>query len=198
MKSIQLIESVQVCEVLERGVFLESDSTQNSYNKSYYHFVKYFKDKQQLTEHDLIIAANFTYGWMPTILEFKSDEFDLAVSIVNKAKQSKRISDEELLVLKKLMNNSIVGVSKILHFINPNVYAIWDSRVCNFLTGKAHAYKVQKSGLFWAYLDLCQKVAAAPEFEVIHRNYQEKVGYEITPMRTVEQIMFICSNNPIC
>lgn len=198
MKSIQLIESVQVCEVLERAIFLENDSTQDSYNKSYCHFVKYFKDKQQLTEHDLIIAANFTYGWMPTILEFKSDEFDLAVSIVNKAKQSKRISDEELLVLKKLMNNSIVGVSKILHFINPNVYAIWDSRVCNFLTGKAHAYKVQKSGLFWAYLDLCQKVAAAPEFEVIHRNYQEKVGYEITPMRTVEQIMFICSNNPIC
>lgn len=198
MKSIQLIESVQVCEVLERAIFLENDSTQDSYNKSYCHFVKYFKDKQQLTEHDLIIAANFTYGWMPTILEFKSDEFDLAVSIVNKAKQSKRISDEELLVLKKLMNNSIVGVSKILHFINPNVYAIWDSRVCNFLTGKAHAYKVQKSGLFWAYLDLCQKVAAAPEFEFIHRNYQEKVGYEITPMRTVEQIMFICSNNPIC
>ncbi len=197
MKSIQLIESVQVCEVLERAIFLENDSTQDSYNKSYCHFVKYFKDKQQLTEHDLIIAANFTYGWMPTILEFKSDEFDLAVSIVNKAKQSKRISDEELLVLKKLMNNSIVGVSKILHFINPNVYAIWDSRVCNFLTGKAHAYKVQKSGLFWAYLDLCQKVAAAPEFEVIHRNYQEKVGYEITPMRTVEQIMFVCSNKPI-
>ena len=178
------MKSIQVSEVLERAIFLENDSTQDSYNKSYCHFVKYFKDRQQLTEHDLIIAANFTYGWMPTILEFKSDEFDLAVSIVNKAKQSKRISDEELLVLKKLMNNSIVGVSKILHFINPNVYAIWDSRVCNFLTGKAHAYKVQKSGLFWAYLDLCQKVAAAPEFEVIHRNYQEKV-------------MFICSSSPI-
>lgn len=197
MKSIWLIERIQVGEILDRAVFLENDGTQDSYNKSYCHFIKYFQDKQRITEHNLIIAANFTYGWMPTILEFKSDEFDLAVSVVNKAKQSKRISDEELLVLKKLMNNSIVGVSKMLHFINPNVYAIWDSRVCNFLTGKSHAYKVQKSGLFWAYLDLCQKVAAAPEFEVIHRNYQEKVGYEITPMRTVEQIMFVCSNNPI-
>ena len=191
------MKSIQVSEVLERAIFLENDSTQDSYNKSYCHFVKYFKDKQQLTEHDLIIAANFTYGWMPTILEFKSDEFDLAVSIVNKAKQSKRISDEELLVLKKLMNNSIVGVSKILHFINPNVYAIWDSRVCNFLTGKAHAYKVQKIELFWAYLDLCKRVVADPGFKVIHEKYQSKIGYEITPMRTVEQIMFICSSNPI-
>lgn len=197
MKSIQFIESIQVSKVLERAIFLENDNTQNSYNKSYCHFVKYFKDKQRLTEHDLVIAANFTYGWMPTILEFKSDDFDLAVSVINKAKHSERISDEDLLILKKLMNNSIVGVSKMLHFINPNVYAIWDSRVCNFLTGKAHAYKVQKSGLFWAYLDLCQKVAAAPEFEFIHRNHQEKVGYDITPMRTVEQIMFICSSSPI-
>ena len=197
MKSIQLIESIQVGEILDRAVFLENDNTQNNYNKSYYHFVKYFERKTQLTEHDLVIAANFTYGWMPTILEFKSDDFVLAVSTINKVKDSNRISNEELLILKKLMNNSIVGVSKMLHFINPNVYAIWDSRVCNFLTGNAHAYKVQKTELFWAYLDLCQKIAAAPEFEVIHRNYQEKVGYEITPMRTVEQIMFVCSNNPI-
>lgn len=197
MKSIQLIESVQVCEVLERGVFLESDSTQNSYNKSYYHFVKYFKDKQQFTEHDLIIAANFTYGWMPTILEFKSDEFALAVSVINKSKKSKRISNEDLFILKRLVNNSIVGVSKLLHFINPDVYAIWDSRVCNFLTGKAHAYKVQKIELFWAYLDLCKRVVADPGFKVIHEKYQNKIGYEITPMRTVEQIMFVCSSNPI-
>lgn len=191
------MKDIEAREILDRAVFLENDNTQKNYNKSYYHFIKYFESKKQLTEHDLVIAANFTYGWMPTILEFKSDDFVLAVSIINKAKGSNRVSDEELLILKKLMNNSIVGVSKILHFINPNVYAIWDSRVCNFLTGKAHAYKVQKSGLFWAYLDLCQKIAAAPEFEIIHRKYQEKVGYEITPMRTVEQIMFICSNNPI-
>ena len=191
------MENIKVSEIIDRAVFLENDATQNNYNKSYYHFVKFFEDKQLLTEHDLIIAANFTYGWMPTILKFKSKDFNLAVSIINKAKQPNRISNEELIILKKLMNNSIVGVSKLLHFINPNVYAIWDSRVCNFLTGKSLPYKVQKTELFWSYLDLCQEVAADPDFQVIHEKYKEKLGYEITPMRTIEQIMFICSNDPI-
>lgn len=197
MKVINPIESIQVSEILDRAVLLENDNTQNNYNKSYYHFVKYFGDKQQLTEHDLVIAANFTYGWMPTILKFKSDGFVAAVTIINKARGPHRISDEELETLKKLMNNSIVGVSKLLHFINPNVYAIWDSRVCNFLIGKPHPYKVQEAKLFWSYLDLCQKVAMDSAFQSVHEKYKKKLGYEVTPIRTVEQIMFISSNHPI-
>ena len=53
MKNIQLIESIQAGEILDRAVFLENDSTQNNYNKSYYHFVKYFesKAKQSKAKH---------------------------------------------------------------------------------------------------------------------------------------------------
>jgi|SRR5699024_3466082 len=191
------MKNIQVSEILDRAACLENDNTQNDYNKSYYHFVKYFEGERRLTEHDLIIAANFTYGWMPTILKFKSDEFNLAVSVINKAKEPQRISNEQLAILTRLMNNSIVGVSKLLHFINPSIYAIWDSRVCNFLTGKSHAYKVQNTELFWSYLDLCRRVTADPAFQAIHERHQTTVGYKITPMRTVEQIMFISSNNPI-
>lgn len=37
MKSTQLIESIQASEILDRAGLLENDSTQNNYNKSYYH-----------------------------------------------------------------------------------------------------------------------------------------------------------------
>ena len=155
------------------------------------------RGKEEITEHDLVVGANFTYGWMPTILNFKSDEFSSAISILNQAKGSERISDEQLYTLKQLIINSLVGVSKLLHFINPNVYAIWDSRVCNFLTGKTHKYKIETSHLFWSYLDLCKRISLDPAFAPIHEKYKEKVGFEITPMRTIEQIMFINSNEPI-
>ena len=191
------MENIQANEILNLANCLERDNEEDGYNKSYYHFVKYFERKDKITEHDLVIGANFTYGWMPTILNFKLDEFSSAISILNQAKGSERISDAQLYTLKKLINNSLVGVSKLLHFINPNVYAIWDSRVCNFLTGKSHAYKVQKIELFWAYLDLCKRVVADPGFKVIHEKYQNKIGYDITPIRTVEHIMFICSSNPV-
>lgn len=150
-----------------------------------------------MTEQDLVVGANFTYGWMPTILNFKSDEFSAAVSILNEAKRPERISDESIQTLKKLINNSLVGVSKLLHFINPEVYAIWDSRVCNFLTGKSYSDKVQKIELFWSYLDLCNRVSSEPEFNAIHEQYIKKTGFQITHMRTVEQIMFICGKEPL-
>ena len=183
--------------ILDRAECLEQEGPANTYHKSYYYFVNYFSEIKQISEQDLVIGANFTYGWMPTIMNFKSDDFQLAVTILNKAKGIERISNEDILLLKGLINNSLVGVSKLLHFINPDVYAIWDSRVCNFLTGKTHKYKVETPNLFWSYLDLCKRVSLDPAFEPIHERYKEKVGFEITPMRTIEQIMFINSNEPI-
>lgn len=157
------MKNIQVSEILDRAACLESDSSQDNHNKSYYHFVKYFEDNRQLTEHDLIIFANFTYGWMPTILKFKSEEFNLAASVINKAKELQRISSEQLAILTRIMSNYIVRVSKLLHFINPSIYAIWGNYVCNFLTGKSYAYKVQSTDLFWSYLDLCESVGG-PKF----------------------------------
>ena len=191
------MENIHTNEILDLAFCLENDNNEDSYNKTYYHFMKYFQDKGQLTEHDLVVSANFIYGWMPTILNFKSEEFTSAILILNQAKGAERISDDQIMTLKRLINNSLVGVSKLLHFINPNVYAIWDSRVCNFLTGMSHKYKVEKIDLFWSYLDLCKRVSIDPRFLPIHETYKEKVGFEITPMRTIEQIMFIRSNEPI-
>lgn len=81
--------------------------------------------------------------------------------------------------------------------MNPSVYAIWDSRVCRFLTGNSYAYKVENIERYWSYLDLCERVCAEPLFQLIHEKHQAKVGFEITKMRTVEQIMFISSDKPL-
>ena len=168
------IENIQANKVLEHASCLESNNLEDRYNKSYLHFLKYFEGQEILTEHELVIGANFTYGWMPTILNFKSDEFISAVSILNKARGSEKISNEELMTLKKLVNNSLVGASKLLHFVNPNVYAIWDSRVCNFLTGVSHKYIVEKPELFWAYLNLCERISFDKSFQPIHEKYTKR------------------------
>lgn len=187
--------NIKVKEILDRSGCLENMN--DHYNKSYYHFVEYFKDKQEITEHDLVIGANFSYGWMPTILNFKSEDFDKSVLILNEAKKSERILDDQLITLKQLINNSLVGVSKLLHFVNPNVYAIWDSRVCKFLTGASRWDKVQNPELFWSYLDLCKRVSLDKGFDPVHKKHKKQVGFDMTPMRTIEQIMFICSDEPI-
>ena len=93
-------------------------------------------------------------------------------------------------------NNSLVGASKILHFINPDVYVIWDSRVCSFLKELSEKpCNVTSIKYYWSYLDLCKEVSLDPKFQPVHEKNKTKLGYEITPMRTVEQIMFIGSKH---
>ena len=191
------MNNIKSNEILSRAHFLDNESPEHSYHKSYFHFINYFAERNEITEQDLVIGSNFTYGWMPTILNFKSADFQLAVDALNRAKATARISSTDLMVLKGLINNSLVGVSKLLHFINPQVYAIWDSRVCNFLTGKSHKQKVENIERFWSYLDLCERVTRARGFEQIHASFADHIGYAVSPMRIPEQIMFHSSHDPI-
>lgn len=175
----------------------EALKTQKSYIISYHEFVKYFSDLKEVTKHHLIIGIHFVYGWMPTILELypKSEEtFDEAVIILNKAKNRSGLllSVDDLNKLKELFNNSLVGTSKLLHFINPEQYAIWDSRVYRYLTGKEAHNKIGNPDLYLDYLSLCKEIAARKEYDEIHKEITNAVGYDVTKTRSIELIMF-CS-----
>ncbi|MBN8652680.1 MAG: hypothetical protein J0L67_14705 [Cytophagales bacterium] len=75
----------------------------------------------------------FAYSWMPTIPNVKAispedwSELKIYISRLESLKE-----DELSVLLEKLIpkiNNSIVGTSKVLHFISPNNIPIIDSRV---------------------------------------------------------------------
>ncbi|UWQ59508.1 hypothetical protein K3722_05105 [Leisingera caerulea] len=66
----------------------------------------------------MLVLAHAVYGWMPTIL--KSYNLDgLAVEDVRGG----------FLPAEPVLNNSWVGTSKMFHFLAPEVWPIWDSRV---------------------------------------------------------------------
>ena len=159
---------------------------------SYIEFVKYFNDIKTITKHNVIIGINFTYGWMPTIFDFRSNDIDLVIEILNKAKQGEIPSENELDILKKCFNNSLVGTSKILHFINPEIFAIWDSRVFRYLTGKEpYQNRIDNYKSYLDYLKFCKFLTDKPEYELTHNSIIKKVGYEMTKFRTVELIMYL-------
>lgn len=98
--------------------------------------LKYFADLQNIQLHNLIIGINFTYGWMPTVFSFKSDKLIKALEILSQVKNQNNthlINHEDLTLITKLFNNSLVGNSKILHFINPINYPIIDSNVLKYI-----------------------------------------------------------------
>lgn len=160
-----------------------------NYDVSYPEFLDYFRKAGPLTRHHLIIAANFTYGWMPTILDFRSDGFIEAVGFLERARAQELLSVNELSELAKLVNNSMVGASKLLHFAAPSHYAIWDSRVAKYLGASIH---VGRAGIeqFAAYNDCCRCLAPSQSAKVVTDRLSSKVGYQLLPMRAMELVMF--------
>lgn len=110
----------------------------DSYALIYPHLLEHFKSlPKSLDISQLLTALNIVYGWMPTIARPESSlrvlETDSAklLKLVKRAResQSPNLNVEQLELLIRFANNSSVGASKLLHFFNPGVYAIWDSRV---------------------------------------------------------------------
>jgi hypothetical protein len=123
---------------------------------SYPEFLKYFNDLKTITKHNLIIGINFTYGWMPTIFDYRSDKFKEAIDILNQAKKGNKLSADNLVLLKGLLNNSLVGTTKLLHFIRPDNFAIWDSRVYRYLTNKEpYDNRIGNCNTYLDYLEFC-------------------------------------------
>ena len=117
------------------------------YIASYPHLLDFFKLKKVITAGDVVCGAHMVYGWMPTVLELHSDaercDLGNAAVMLTKVKAGTSLNGAEIEALASLVNNSLVGVSKLLHFLAPNAYAIWDSKVFAFVHDKrAHHYRV--------------------------------------------------------
>lgn len=171
-----------------------------SYLRSYEAFVRYFQrvPQQPLTADDLIIGIHFAYGWMPTIFEFQHTGLETAVAVINAVRAGALLDVRELGILKALLNNSIVGSSKLLHFIAPFNYAIWDSRVYRFVTGRAkvdHA-RVNQVSLYALYLERSRGLISNNLFlENVHRPLCRQLNCELSPLRALELVLYLGGPN---
>jgi hypothetical protein len=157
---------------------------------SYPEFVQYFRATRPIMRHHLIIGASFTYAWMPTILDFRSTAFDEVAGLLERARAGHVLTAEEARSVFKLVNNSIVGASKLLHFVAPDFYAIWDQRVASYLgvrTSTTVAGAIDQCLRYWA---LCRDLARTDEAAHVTSFMSQRLGYEVTPLRAMELIMF--------
>jgi len=165
----------------------------NSFLLSYGHFINFFKTSESLTESDFIIGAHFTYGWMPTILDFKPKELKNCVTILNRVKNKQDITDDELETLIKAVNGSLVGVSKLLHFIDPQKYAIWDSNVIEYLkSNQGGRWGVKNVNAYRCYLDILKSFSADEKaMKIVRDNIGGNFIGSVSDFRIIEMIMFL-------
>ena len=171
----------------------KKDNKISSYYISYPEFLEYFKNTTEIKKHNLIIGINFVYGWMPRVLKFHSENFDEVLEFLNRAKKgelpTKKELEKDLELLSEILDHSLIGTSKLLHFINPEKFAIWDSKVYKYLMGlpeqeKVPHYKTEKAESYLAYLDFCKELTQRKEYEEIHNHICEEVKYPMSKFRT--------------
>ena len=164
----------------------------SSYVKSYESIIDFFNDIQ-LNENSLIQGAHMVYGWMPTILNIAKHDLDTQNVLLSVEKISKEIDEANLVVLIKFMNNSNVGASKLLHFIYPEKYPIWDSKICEIITDKSYPQKVQNTLNYINYCEAIQNlINELPEnLKNFKREFEEIFKYKISNVRAAELMLFL-------
>ena len=171
---------------VENFMLTENDS----YIQTYSEFIKYFENIIHIEKHNLIIASHFVYGWMPTILHLDTKQIDQVLFYLNAAKAGHLLAENELEIIKNCVNNSMVGTSKLLHFINPKLYAIWDSRIFRYLTGNKYSYGIDKPKAYLKYLSALKEIAEHNDYRILHLKIERNFEYQISSMRAIEILMF--------
>jgi hypothetical protein len=172
----------------------------DSYLESYPYLCAHFSGKAVIEPADVVLGAHMVYGWMPTVLGlnmYAGAEASLgeAARLLNAARR-RDLGRDELLVLKGLVNNSIVGASKLLHFVEPARYPIWDSRIFAFVHGKlGHAYQVNSVDAYVSYRRDLLALASHVRFASFHAAVNAKVGYPVSALRALELMMFLAARD---
>jgi hypothetical protein len=163
----------------------------DSFIISYPHILNYFSSLTKISEGDLVRGAHMIYGWMPTILHLHTENRSLkrGAEIMTGAK-SGTLSGDDITYLKDLINHSAIGTSKLLHFVAPSHYAIWDSNVCYFVHGFKDHSKVNNVGRYLEYVDILKSLKKNGRFKAFHASVNKKVGHRVSALRALELTMF--------
>jgi hypothetical protein len=90
------------------------------------------------------------------------------------------------------VNGSFVGASKLLHFINPDLYSIWDSRVYRYLYEEPpYQYRLESISKHREYLSLVKKIEKDTRCNQLVDNVSSSIGYKISSNRTAELVMYL-------
>jgi hypothetical protein len=147
------------------------------------------------------MLALMTYAWMPRVLRIDDEYLKCAAIELSKAREIKDDNYKEIdIKIIGLCLHSLVGASKMLHFINPEVFPIWDSKIQYNLTGNNNQNAMKKLDNYYNYIKQVYILVKNKQFNSFFRKYnlanqkrlKNIIGqpYDVTPIRAIEASLF--------
>lgn len=158
-------------------------------------FVEHFKAKQVFTKTDILQGIAFVYSWMPRVISIDETHTEPFAEAVNKFKVTNTGDDQLIDLATGCCGGSLVGASKLLHFIFPSIFPIYDSHVYKYFFNKekAHHYNVKMKDNYIMYRNECLELAKTKEANKLNKFIAAKLDYYITNLRAIEMAIFYAS-----
>lgn len=189
-----MIIKKEVQDVIHDSAKVEKPS--RNYMASYHAFIEYFESIETIDKQAFLIGCSMAYSWMPRIPKIKVAQIDDCLPALNEFKRTGSISDNDLIKLISIINDSVVGTSKFLHFILPDMIPIWDRRVYYYLTEETpYAYRLKSIENFNLYRKFCNEIVLDSRLNHLVDATQEFTG-QVTPLRSVEFVMYSMGQIP--
>lgn len=162
------------------------------------------RDNINFCDPQEVLAASYAvYGWMPTILK-KFEKIDVLSSFILQVKPlplaeaTEAIRDEVTNnggQALQALNNSVVGTSKLLHFVRPDLFPIWDSRIAKLFgfRNASHNTPAAYMGYFELVHAWCSSANTFPEAlrQILTNDSPEEDP--ISHIRLTEYCLFLAS-----
>lgn len=166
------------------------------YHDSHRALVKLVSTIKDDERHDGLRALACTaYGWMPTILKkCEPERFNQQYPIGAIRGAEERSSARKLIgVIDETapVNGSWVGTSKLMHFLNPDIFPIWDSRVAVSFNLK-WPHQINNKGSYLKYFDFMQSELTSGHtwLDAVAERIKLEHGYAPSRMRCLELMLF--------
>ncbi len=160
------------------------------YAGTYKEILNYFAknlDAQDVHEDCAKLGVALCYSWMPTIckshiLFSNSSDFFPALQLA----RTTELDEESLEKIVKYIGGSVIATSKFLHFLKPQAYAIWDSRVAQSAYGLR---KYPQYNISTKYLSYLRDLRDLKLSQSLLTHFREKMPYA-TELRMKELALF--------
>jgi hypothetical protein len=85
----------------------------------------------------------------------------------------------------------MVGPSKLLHFIRPDLYAIWDSRIFKmYYPNNKSTYGIDNPNNYLQYLNNLTELSKQSGIEQLREKVYAILGYPVSALRAIEYVLF--------
>jgi hypothetical protein len=172
----------------------------DTYSMAYPALLSHFACLQTVNWDAAVLGLHIVYGWMPTIprlggiMQWDVKERQKLVTTLTNAKNGREPTDDELKRLKAFCNNSVIGASKFLHFLRPDAFPIWDSRVAKIFLNKPKAGGQKVNGIEpWKdYRNELSKWLKVPAVDMKCKDLGQLACFlnHVSNLRLVELVLF--------